>query len=60
MPTVADWAAYVRVRDAIGDVSDYRRMGDRAWGAEVGQVLELTDKGIRNRYGLIQIDTEEV
>jgi hypothetical protein len=48
-PTVADWAAYTQVRDMIGLLESNSSIGN----AEVGQVLELTTSGIRNRYGFI-------
>jgi hypothetical protein len=48
-PTVADWAAYTQVRDMIGLLESNSSIGN----AEVGQVLELTTSGIKNRYGFI-------
>jgi hypothetical protein len=51
MPTEEDWAAYTQVRDMIGMLSATNPVG--TCNAEVGQVLELTTSGIRNRYGFI-------
>jgi hypothetical protein len=44
-PSITDWAAYKFVRDQIGRTNTHITGGD----AEVGQVLELTNVGIRPR-----------
>jgi len=46
IPSVADWAAYRQIRDHIGSKAENRSGGS----AEVGQMLELTDNGIVERF----------
>lgn len=46
IPSVADWAAYRQIRDHIGAKTENRNGGS----AEVGQMLELTDNGIIERF----------
>jgi hypothetical protein len=55
-PTSADWGAYTRVRDMIGLIATDPEDGS----AEVGQVLELTTSGMKNRYGFIHPLPESV
>lgn len=47
IPTVDDWSAYSQIRDKIGNVD----FAQHFYGtAEVGQVLELTDQGVKQRF----------
>ena len=49
-PTLNDWAAYGHVRGSI------ERLAGDTYGlgrAEVSEVFELTEQGIKSRYGFI-------
>lgn len=49
VPSIADWGAYRRIRDQIGLITD--DAGSAGSGnAEVGQVIMLTDSGMKFRY----------